>query len=192
MGDFRSFVSSERERLEKKKAALAKKEKDTRLADLKSWASTFKLNTPVPDDVAGLVQKDKVDGASDRPRDPSLQKSLSPTPAHSGAAAASKTDASRSSAVSRAAQVSASNAVSPSGGSGSAQANKDAQKLADSKAMLQKMTIPKIPPFNPDKFKARQAAAAAGTTTLNQQLQLRQRPRPKAVCHPRPAHRASS
>ncbi len=40
---------------------------------------------------------------------------------------------------------------------GSASAHKDAQKLAESKAMLQKMTIPKIPPFNPDKFKARQA-----------------------------------
>ncbi|EST05555.1 Ataxin 2, SM domain protein [Kalmanozyma brasiliensis GHG001] len=165
MGDFRSFVSSERERLEKKKAALAKKEKDTRLADLKSWASTFKLTTPVPSDVAGMVQKDKDDGASDKPRDPSLQKSLSPTPAHSTATPTSKGDVSRSSAVSRAAQASASNVVSPSGGSGSAQVNSDAQKLADSKAMLQKMTIPKIPPFNPDKFKARQAAAVAGPTT---------------------------
>ncbi|SNX84352.1 related to PBP1 - Pab1p interacting protein [Melanopsichium pennsylvanicum] len=163
MGDFRSFVSSERERLEKKKAALAKKEKDTRLADLKSWASTFKLNTPMPSDVADMVHKDKADGASEKPRDPSLQKSLSPTPSHSAAAApSSKADASRSAATSRAAQASSS-VVSPAGGSGSAQVNKDAQKLAESKAMLQKMTIPKIPPFNPDKFKARQAAAAAGT-----------------------------
>ncbi|TKY85749.1 hypothetical protein EX895_005289 [Sporisorium graminicola] len=162
MGDFRSFVSSERERLEKKKAALAKKEKDTRLADLKSWASTFKLNTPMPSDVAGMVQKDKADGASDKPRDPSLQKSLSPTPAHSSATPVSKADVSRSSAASRAALASSSNAVSPAGGSGSAQVNQDAQKLAESKAMLQKMTIPKIPPFNPDKFKARQAATASG------------------------------
>lgn len=161
MGDFRSFVSSERERLEKKKAALAKKEKDTRLADLKSWASTFKLNTPMPSDVADMVQKDKADGASDKPRDPSLQKSLSPTPSHSAATPMSKADASRSAATSRAAQAS-SNVVSPAGGSGSAQISKDAQKLAESKAMLQKMAIPKIPPFNPDKFKARQAAAAAG------------------------------
>ncbi|CBQ73018.1 related to PBP1-Pab1p interacting protein [Sporisorium reilianum SRZ2] len=164
MGDFRSFVSSERERLEKKKAALAKKEKDTRLADLKSWASTFKLNTPMPSDVADMVQKEKADGASDKPRDPSLQKSLSPTPAHLSATPVSKLDVSRSSAASRAAHASASNAVSPAGGSGSAQVNKDAQKLAESKAMLQKMTIPKIPPFNPDKFKARQAATAAGST----------------------------
>ncbi|CDR99469.1 related to PBP1-Pab1p interacting protein [Sporisorium scitamineum] len=168
MGDFRSFVSSERERLEKKKAALAKKEKDTRLADLKSWASTFKLNTPMPSDVAGMVQKDKADGASDKPRDPSLQKSLSPTPAHSAVTSVSKGDVSRSSAVSRAAaQTSSSNAVSPAGGSGSAQVNKDAQKLAESKAMLQKMTIPKIPPFNPDKFKARQAATATGEAPLS-------------------------
>ncbi|KAJ9479150.1 PAB1-binding protein 1 [Pseudozyma hubeiensis] len=166
MGDFRSFVSSERERLEKKKAALAKKEKDTRLADLKSWASSFKLNTPMPLDVADMVQKDKADGASDKPRDPSLQKSLSPTPAHSAATPVPKADASRSSAASRAAQVSASNAVSPAGGSGSASVHEDAQKLAESKAMLQKMTIPKIPPFNPDKFKARQAAAAGETADV--------------------------
>ncbi|GAC71822.1 protein interacting with poly(A)-binding protein [Moesziomyces antarcticus T-34] len=162
MGDFRQFVSSERERLEKKKAALAKKEKDTRLADLKSWASSFKLKTPMPSDVADMVQKDKADAASDKPRDPSLQKSLSPTPAHSAAVAAVKADASRSSATSRAAQA-LSNVVSPAGGSGSAEASRDAHKLAESKALLQKMTIPKIPPFNPDKFKARQAAAAAGT-----------------------------
>lgn len=162
--DFRQFVSSERERLEKKKAALAKKEKDTRLAELKTWANSFKLKTPMPSDVADLVQKDKADGASDKPRDPSLQKSHSPTPSHSAATGLSKADASRSAATSRAAQASSSNAVSPAGGSGSAQVNKDAQKLAESKAMLQKMTIPKIPPFNPDKFKARQAAAAAGTS----------------------------
>lgn len=164
MGDFRSFVSSERERLEKKKAALAKKEKDTRLADLKSWAITFKLNTPMPSDVAGMVQKDKADGASDKPRDPSLQKSLSPTLSHSAATPELKGDASRSSAAFRTAQVSSSSAVSPAGGSGSATVNRDAQKLAESKAMLQKMTIPKIPPFNPDKFKARQAATAVGTS----------------------------
>ncbi|KAJ1033001.1 hypothetical protein NDA16_000280 [Ustilago loliicola] len=164
--DFRQFVSSERERLEKKKAALAKKEKDTRLADLKSWGSSFKLKTPMPSDVADMVQKDKAT-ASDKPRDPSLQKSLSPTSSHSAAMPLAKADASRSSAISRAAQASSSNVASPAGGSGSAQPSNDAQKLAESKAMLQKMTIPKIPPFNPDKLRARQAAAAAGTTSNN-------------------------
>ncbi|KAJ1029126.1 hypothetical protein NDA18_002754 [Ustilago nuda] len=164
--DFRQFVSSERERLEKKKAALAKKEKDTRLADLKSWGSSFKLKTPMPSDVADMVQKDKAT-ASDKPCDPSLQKSLSPTPSHSTATSLSKADASRSSAASRAAQISSSNVVSPAGGSGSTQASNDAQKLAESKAMLQKMTIPKIPPFNPDKLRARQAAAAAGNSGSN-------------------------
>ncbi|PWY99768.1 hypothetical protein BCV70DRAFT_112911 [Testicularia cyperi] len=160
MGDFRQFVSSERERLEKKKAALAKKEKDTRLADLKSWASSFTLKTPMPSDVAEVVHKDKAAKASDQPRDPSLQKSLSPTPSHAGTPASAKPEAGRLSA-SRPSLATASNAASPTGGSGSAVSAKDGQKLAETKAMLQKMTIPKIPPFNPDKFKARQAAAAA-------------------------------
>lgn len=52
--DFRQFVSAERERLVVRKAELAKKEKQSRLADLKVWAQTFQLKTPVPEDVANM------------------------------------------------------------------------------------------------------------------------------------------
>ncbi|PWN46849.1 hypothetical protein IE53DRAFT_288447 [Violaceomyces palustris] len=163
MGDFRQFVSSERERLEKKKAALAKKEKDSRLADLKSWASNFKLKTPMPSDVADVIHKDpkSVANASEKPWDPSLQKSLSPTAAHM-AAAGSRDNApsASSSSTLQAARVSGSVAPSPSGGSGSATANVG-PRFAETKAMLANMTIPKIPPFNPERAKARQAAASA-------------------------------
>ena len=48
--DFREFVSAERERLFVRKAELAKKEKQNRLADLKAWANTFQLKTPPPKD----------------------------------------------------------------------------------------------------------------------------------------------
>lgn len=52
--DFRQFVSAERERLVVRKAELAKKEKQSRLADLKVWAQNFQLKTPVPEDVANM------------------------------------------------------------------------------------------------------------------------------------------
>ncbi|KAN0064983.1 poly(A)-binding protein binding protein [Thecaphora frezii] len=173
MGDFRQFVSSERERLEKKKAALAKKEKDTRLADLKTWASTFKLKTPMPNDVASVVQKDKQ--ASDKPRGVALQKSLSPQAGHVSAAssrdkagaAASGADTSKLSSAKASAGTSSSLAPSPSGGAGSAISAKGGAKLAETKAMLANMTIPKIPPYNPERAKARQAAAAAAAAAAN-------------------------
>ncbi|WFD29810.1 poly(A)-binding protein binding protein [Malassezia sp. CBS 17886] len=50
--DFRQFVSAERERLVVRKAELAQREKRSRLADLKVWAQSFRLKTPVPDDLA--------------------------------------------------------------------------------------------------------------------------------------------
>ncbi|KAL4401396.1 Polyadenylate-binding protein-interacting protein 3 [Malassezia pachydermatis] len=50
--DFRQFVSAERERLVVRKAELAQKEKQSRLADLKVWAQNFQLKTPVPADMA--------------------------------------------------------------------------------------------------------------------------------------------
>lgn len=144
MGDFRQFVSSERERLEKKKAALAKKEKDTRLADLKAWGGSFTLKTPVPADVPGLTSHEKTD----------VQKSAGPSPQPAGA----KAEAVKA-PTSKPSSKTASNVPSPSGG-----AKLAAAELADTKAMLQKMTIPKIPPFNPDKLKARQSGVPTNAT----------------------------
>lgn len=176
MGDFRQFVSSERERLERKKAALAKKEKDSKLADLKSWADNFKLKTPMPADVASVIHRDPkavtTSTASDKPRDPSLQKSLSPTAAHMASAstrAAGDKGVEMSASTGsvggsgRAAGGTASVHPSPSGGSGAAATTgaKVGPRFAETKAMLANMTIPKIPPFNPERAKARQAAAAA-------------------------------
>ncbi|PWN92763.1 hypothetical protein FA10DRAFT_276777 [Acaromyces ingoldii] len=183
VGEFRQFVTQERERLEKKKAALAKKEKDSRLADLKSWGDKFKLKSPVPSDIALVTSRDAdarptpssteqgLAAASDKPRDPNLQKSLSPTTAHvqdktrpsldsssparqaggTSSVSQSPTAPAAASAVPGAANRNVSASAAPS----------SASRLAESKAMLSKMTIPKIPPFNPDRIKARQAAAAA-------------------------------
>ena len=58
--DFRQFVSAERERLVVRKAELAQKEKQSRLADLKVWAQSFQLKTPMPEDMA-MAMKKRVD-----------------------------------------------------------------------------------------------------------------------------------
>ncbi|KAI3627579.1 PBP1 [Malassezia furfur] len=61
--DFRQFVSAERERLVVRKAELAQKEKQNRLTDLKAWAQSFRLTTPVPDDMPDLKRPAKKDDA---------------------------------------------------------------------------------------------------------------------------------
>ena len=154
VGEFRQFVSSERERMEKKKAALAKKEKDTKLADLKNWGDKFKLKFPVSNETQG-PEAESEQGATGKPRDPSLQKSMSPTTAH----------VQKQAKVGE--EVSGTSSVMPSPhDSGMAEASGlssdvSRARLAETKAMLAKMTIPKIPPFNPERARAKQTETAA-------------------------------
>ncbi|PWN24136.1 hypothetical protein BCV69DRAFT_21047 [Microstroma glucosiphilum] len=175
--DFRHFVSSERQRIlrEKQNAlagaqAKAEREKQAKLAELKNWSSSFKLKTPMPEDVAEVIHKST---AGEKPRDPSLVKSMSPTTAHTQTTGAASAGRAGGGAAGGAASV----VTSPAGGAGAASATSLAPKtanvatstvnkstnaqLAETKAILSKMTIPKIPPFNSEKAKARQAAAAA-------------------------------
>ncbi|KAF3924319.1 hypothetical protein ABW21_db0208378 [Orbilia brochopaga] len=56
---FQQFTNTERERLEKRRQAMAKKDKDVKLQDLKKFAQSFKLNTPVPQDLVPILAKDK-------------------------------------------------------------------------------------------------------------------------------------
>ncbi|CCJ30934.1 unnamed protein product, partial [Pneumocystis jirovecii] len=59
MGTFKQFVSGERERLQARKQALIKKEKDVKLQELLKFSQNFKLNTPVPSDLMPILAKDK-------------------------------------------------------------------------------------------------------------------------------------
>ncbi|OAD70288.1 hypothetical protein PHYBLDRAFT_188077 [Phycomyces blakesleeanus NRRL 1555(-)] len=56
---FRQFALVEKDKLHAKKQALQKKEKDGRLADLRNFHKTFKLNVPVPPDLVPLLSKGK-------------------------------------------------------------------------------------------------------------------------------------
>ncbi|PWN26108.1 hypothetical protein BDZ90DRAFT_281072 [Jaminaea rosea] len=141
--DFKQFVSSERMRFESRKQQQTEQEKKARLAELKSWSSSFKLKTPMPEDVASVVHK----SPDSKPRDPALQKSLSPAPAHAQSSSMAPTSSSGA--------ASASTAATP------APPSTQAAQLADTKAMLSKMTIPKIPPFKAKQDGAAPAAGAA-------------------------------
>ncbi|KAI0749362.1 LsmAD domain-containing protein [Daedaleopsis nitida] len=56
---FRNFVSTEKDRLLKKKQALMKSEMDKRLSDLVSFSKSFKLNKPIPEDLVPILAKDE-------------------------------------------------------------------------------------------------------------------------------------
>ncbi|ORE08394.1 hypothetical protein BCV72DRAFT_90539 [Rhizopus microsporus var. microsporus] len=56
---FKHFAMMEKDKLNAKKQALQKKEKDGRLAELKMFHQTFKLNVPVPADLVPLLSKGK-------------------------------------------------------------------------------------------------------------------------------------
>ncbi|UZJ55479.1 hypothetical protein CBS101457_004799 [Exobasidium rhododendri] len=157
VGEFRQFVTSERERMEKKKAALAKKEKDSRLADLKNWGDKFKLKFPLNDEGKAAVTNEN-GAALEKPRDASLHKNTSP-PATLAATqskeAGSKGDGTAS--------------VAPSPKEGASAKVSTTTGPTETKATFAKMTIPKIPPFNADKARAKmnEAAAAAATNAAS-------------------------
>ncbi|KAI0226349.1 poly(A)-binding protein binding protein [Massospora cicadina] len=72
MGTFRQFVSTEKERLQQTKQTLLKKDKDGKVAELVKFSKTFKLNTPVPEDIKALISK-----GTDQPKQPSDSEGLS-------------------------------------------------------------------------------------------------------------------
>ncbi|OBZ72487.1 Uncharacterized protein C21B10.03c [Grifola frondosa] len=55
---FRDFVSTEKDRLMKKKQALMKNEMDKRKAELLKFSQSFKLNKPIPEDLVPILAKD--------------------------------------------------------------------------------------------------------------------------------------
>jgi PAB1-binding protein PBP1 len=59
MRTFQDFVGKEESRIQQKKAQSFKKEKDGRLQDLLKFSQSFKLTTPVPEDLIPILTKDK-------------------------------------------------------------------------------------------------------------------------------------
>lgn len=55
---FRQFADSEKQKLQEKKRAQASQDRAAKLNDLKRFSTTFKLKTPVPNDMVGILAKD--------------------------------------------------------------------------------------------------------------------------------------
>ncbi|KIM84875.1 hypothetical protein PILCRDRAFT_779165 [Piloderma croceum F 1598] len=88
---FRDFVTNEKQRLTQKKQALVKSEMDKRMAELKKFSLTFKLNKPIPDDLVPILAKDEEkqkqirdkaskDASSTQARTIGINSVLNPTP----------------------------------------------------------------------------------------------------------------
>lgn len=55
---FKNFASHQRDAAEKQRTTKAKQDKETKLVELKKFATSFKLSTPVPTDLIGIIAKD--------------------------------------------------------------------------------------------------------------------------------------
>ncbi|CAO0795801.1 unnamed protein product [Mucor circinelloides] len=77
---FRHFAMMEKDKLHAKKQALQKKEKDGRLAELKAFHQSFKLNVPIPADLVPLLSKKKATAVSndEKMTSPDVNKNNSP------------------------------------------------------------------------------------------------------------------
>jgi len=151
--EFSKFVSSERERMHAKRKEVQKKEMQSELMALKLWHGNFQLKTPTPENLEIPLRNKGKANVSDKPRDPSLQKSLSPNATHADAARVVLSPPGTSAADSNNTRLPPFNrnvaSASSSGG-------------VHGKPPGPKITIAKIPPFNPEKFLARQEALKAG------------------------------
>lgn len=56
--EFKNFASQQRINAEKARTTKARQDKETKLADLKKFADSFKLSTPVPTDLVPIIAKD--------------------------------------------------------------------------------------------------------------------------------------
>jgi hypothetical protein len=60
LNSFKNFASKERNNAEKARNSKAKADKEVKLTELKKFADTFKLSTPVPNDLIPIIAKDPV------------------------------------------------------------------------------------------------------------------------------------
>jgi hypothetical protein len=58
--EFKTFATRERSNAEKVRSSKAKADKEVKLTELKKFADSFKLSTPVPNDLIGIIAKDPV------------------------------------------------------------------------------------------------------------------------------------
>lgn len=60
LNSFKSFASQQRMNAEKVRSSKARADKEVKLTELKKFATSFKLSTPVPSDLVSIIAKDPV------------------------------------------------------------------------------------------------------------------------------------
>ncbi|KAI0784608.1 hypothetical protein C8Q75DRAFT_724367 [Abortiporus biennis] len=173
---FRDFVSSERDRLMKKKQALMKSEMDKRMAELVKFSKNFKLNKPIPDDLVPILAKDEEkqrqikekstkDAESSHARTigveiyvpaSSVRLNQSAVPGSAKPTAPALTKQQAAAANAKASAATKSSTVASKGG--------DVAGSAAAKSSRISMVIQAIPPF---KGKRTSTASGSGAPTLN-------------------------
>lgn len=58
LGEFRQFADVERARIAEKKRIQTKQDRDAKVNELRQFAKRFKLKTPIPEDLVGILAKD--------------------------------------------------------------------------------------------------------------------------------------
>lgn len=58
LAHFKTFANQQRSQADKMRSSKAKQDKEVRLTELKKFAETFKLSTPVPSDLVSIIAKD--------------------------------------------------------------------------------------------------------------------------------------
>ncbi|KAK0554064.1 poly(A)-binding protein binding protein [Tilletia horrida] len=166
--EFSKFVSSERERMHAKRKEVQKKEMQNELLALKLWHGNFQLKTPIPENLDSPLRNKNKANVSEKPRDPNLQKSLSPNATHADATRAA--GHALNPLIATTAESSGQRLPPFNRNVGGASSSSGLHAL--SRPAAPKISIAKIPPFDPERFKARQAelkkggasAAAASTS----------------------------
>ncbi|TCD69353.1 hypothetical protein EIP91_007909 [Steccherinum ochraceum] len=203
---FRDFVTSEKDRLMKKKQAIMKSEMDKRMADLVKFSKSFKLNKPIPDDLVPILAKDEekqrlIKEKSSKDAESTHARSIGPL----ATTATSSNSSSNNPSLSRLAAPAAPNSAKPPSAvpaivkasvgdakysAGLASAGKSASAKADAAAAANKrisMVIQTIPPF-----KGKRASIApsvsipstSGANGANGPNGVQARPNPNAVNSP--------
>ncbi|OCF38691.1 hypothetical protein I317_07518 [Kwoniella heveanensis CBS 569] len=131
LNEWRQFVGTEREKVEAKKMAAIKSERERQLAELKKFHANFKVPLPMPKDILPILSKDEL-----------KQKDIE-------AKAASALESAREAQARKAEGV-----RSPAKASAPMEAAKTDVPKVSAAPKKPFMKIPEIPPFNPSKRKS--------------------------------------
>ncbi|KAF7799771.1 hypothetical protein EIP86_011013 [Pleurotus ostreatoroseus] len=171
---FRNFVSTEKDRLIKKKQALIKNEMDKRMAELVKFSRDFKLNKPIPEDLVTILAKDEekqrqIREKSTKDAESAQARTIGPSTLTASANINPSASGARIAATPATAKLPNAASPQPSGAKASALAKTSSNNAAPSKdsaaAKRISMFIQPIPPFKGKRISATPPTPAASANS---------------------------